>query len=140
MRHVGQYEQDDPGETVPATFFPGGVSMERYSDFGEGDDFNVNRMYTSLLYGVLRDRNAQIAVDTATERAHAQAMTNEQLKEIALAQKSTILRKRESIDELNSTRQAKQTQFQPVDGYLQQRWKDGVKNIVDMGIERLANS
>lgn len=145
MRHVGAHELEDPNGEVPDTFFPAGIKMERYSDFingdmeDDGDEENIDhdKMYTALLYSVLRERNAQLGVDNAEERARAASLMNENIQALDNSQRIALLRKRDRVDEINSQRQAKQVQFHPVQGYLEHRWKDGIKNLVDVGIEKL---
>ncbi|GEQ66632.1 hypothetical protein JCM33374_g295 [Metschnikowia sp. JCM 33374] len=142
MRNLDRFELEEPNGTVPDTVLSGGVSMERYSDFGEvGDDQDgyVSRMYTALSYSILRDRNARMCTENAGERAHAQAVANERLRNLENSQKELLSKKRQRVDDINSARQAKQMQFQPVNGYLDQRWTDGIKNMVDIGIDRSTN-
>ncbi|KAF8003298.1 hypothetical protein HF325_002543 [Metschnikowia pulcherrima] len=136
MRDMAQFESEDVGGVVPDTFLLGGITMDRYTDFGPDDNVDYARMYTSLLYSILRERNAQMGVENANERAQAQKAAHERLAELEKAQKSVLVRKRANVEELKSARQAKQAQFQPVNGYLEQRWKDGIKHMVDLGIDK----
>ncbi|OBA23835.1 hypothetical protein METBIDRAFT_30224 [Metschnikowia bicuspidata var. bicuspidata NRRL YB-4993] len=138
MRDMERFELDYSDGLVPETFVSGGVSMDRYTDFGPDHDFSYDQMYTALLYSVLRDRNAQLAAEHSAERAHAQKEACESMRQVESLQRDLLVRKRERTEELNLAREAKQMQFQPVDGYLEQRWKDGIKGIVDTGIERHA--
>ncbi|KAJ8143061.1 hypothetical protein OY671_003812 [Metschnikowia pulcherrima] len=140
MRDMAQFESEDVGGVVPDTFLPGGITMDRYTDFGPDDDVDYARMYTSLSYSILRERNAQMGVENANERAQAQKAVNERLAELEKAQKSVLSRKRANVEELKSARQTKQAQFQPVNGYLEQRWKDGIKHMVDLGIDKQSSS
>ncbi|KAM9919975.1 hypothetical protein OXX59_007551 [Metschnikowia pulcherrima] len=140
MRDMAQFESEDVGGVVPDTFLPGGITMDRYTDFGPDDDVDCARMYTSLSYSILRERNAQMGVENANERAQAQKAAHERLVELEKAQKSVLSRKRANVEELKSARQAKQAQFQPVNGYLEQRWKDGIKHMVDLGIDKQSSS
>ncbi|KAM9905900.1 hypothetical protein OXX79_001878 [Metschnikowia pulcherrima] len=140
MRDMAQFESEDVGGVVPDTFLPGGITMDRYTDFGPDDDVDCARMYTSLSYSILRERNAQMGVENATERAQAQKAAHERLVELEKAQKSVLSRKRANVEELKSARHTKQAQFQPVNGYLEQRWKDGIKHMVDLGIDKQSSS
>lgn len=47
-----------------------------------------------------------------------------------------LSKKRQRIEELNVYRKRRQVvDFKPVNDYLNDRWKDGLKSVVELGIE-----
>jgi hypothetical protein len=44
--------------------------------------------------------------------------------------------KRRLVDQVNMVRKKRQlVDFKPVNDYLNERWRDGIKSVVDLGIE-----
>ncbi|KAK7681288.1 hypothetical protein QCA50_015675 [Cerrena zonata] len=70
--------------------------------------------------------------DTDDEQEPDRRLSND-LKE---DQHEQLTRKRQQIEDINVIRKKRQVvDFKPVNDYLNDRWKDGIKSVVDLGIE-----
>lgn len=108
-----------------------GISMDRYTQFGD----DPRRMYTAVSYAVLRERNAALHAQNAADVVRAQQAYVELLAQLDLAYQQQLRRKRSRADELTEERKRRQGDFEPVAGYLEELWQEGIRNMVDMGLE-----
>lgn len=122
-------EEDPEGEVQ-------GISMARYADFGDDLSINYTRMYTTLSYLVLRERSSSLLASNEVQLRQSQQAHLADLLGIEAQYADEVERKRHMVDEINETRKKRQVDFQPVEEYLLQRWQDGVRSMVDLGIER----
>lgn len=129
-----------------------GIDMSRYSEFheteeneNEGDSDNLDninheRMYTSLAYSVLRERNASLAVQNDESVDHIREAHLDSLLKLELLYSAELEKKRQRIEEINEGRKKRQIEFQPVNEYLDEKWHDGINSMIDMGIQRRGES
>lgn len=138
VARLEQLVQD--GETIetyaPHILSPA-IEMERYVEFGDGENRDYDRMYTALSYGILRDRNSRLMEQTSELSLEAHNAIKAHLHELATSYSSGIDRKRHRIDEVNAERERKLVQLHPVTGYLEMRWQSGLQSLVDQGISRI---
>lgn len=145
MADVARVEQllqfsDDLGATHPVHILSPAIDMERYVEFGDGDDVDYDRLYTSLSYGILRERNSRLLDQSFELGLEAQRAVKSSLDEMNSSYGQGIERKRRHVDDINAERQLKQSQFQPVAGYLDMRWQSGIQTLVDRGISKINES
>ncbi|RKP29081.1 hypothetical protein METBISCDRAFT_19502, partial [Metschnikowia bicuspidata] len=110
------------------------IDMERYVEFGSGDDIEYDRMYTALSYGILRVRNSRLMQQNMRQGLDAQRALKMAVDDFGRMYSGQIQRKRLQVDEINGERLRKQTQFEPVGGYLEMRWQSGIQLLADKGI------
>lgn len=148
LNEIERYEEENDGgdlhdgPTPYGTILNEGIDMSRYSEFtGEGDDedsINYNRIYTSLSYSALHERNLAIASTESVTEDLVRIQQNHlnSTRNIENGLSAEVNKKRERLDEINGERKRRQVdEFEPVNDYLQERWKDGIKNVVELGIE-----
>lgn len=82
-------------------------------------------------YAILAHRNAASAVAHGPQIASLHENHQRNVEQLVTSHEAELQRKRAHADELTGAREAKQTQFQPVAGYLEQRWAEGVVSLVD---------
>lgn len=152
LHEIERYEEENGSSGLHAgnspyygTLLNGGVDMTRYSEFtnedgeeAEEDNINYHRLYTTLSYSALQNRN----LDISSSASVTDDLITIQQNHLRFAQKiengleTEVNKKRERIDEINRERKRRQVEeFKPVNDYLQERWKDGIKNVVELGIE-----
>lgn len=139
IRDIERYEADeDDDEHIDEQrqILRPGISMDRYSDFGAGDNLRYTDMYTSLSYLILRERSSSIMAQNAPHLRQAQRTHLASLSELDRVYQDETSRKREMVEEINEDRKRRQADFEPVAAYLEQRWLDGIRSMVDLGIER----
>lgn len=136
MKDVERFELEDPEALAPDHILPQAILLDRYSDFGHGPDTDYDRMYTSLSYAVLRDRNLKLQFENQAELARSHALVNEHTAELAASQRNEIARKRKRVEEAVLARQEKQMRFRPVNEHLELQWRLDVNTMVDAGLEK----
>lgn len=125
-------------DDLPLHILSPAIDMERYMDFG--NDAADHRMYTALSYGILRDRNSRAMEQNMGSTLEAQAALKTAMDDITSMYSTQIVRKRRRVDEINAERQRKQAHFEPVSGYLEMRWQNGIQQLTDLGIIQLEES
>lgn len=128
--------EEDGTAAEPSTILKHPISLSRYTDFEHDGVIDYNAMYTALSYAILRDRNSSF---DAQNRSATQALEEghlETLNNLVASLKSLISQKRERIDDFESARKKRQLDFQPVNEFLSQSWRDGITAMVDAGLDR----
>lgn len=140
MRDIEHYETENPHTEEPQEpLLPQTITMDRYTNFGEGSDFDYHRLYTALSYSAMRQRSASLI---AQNQHHIEINQQAHLKALAQIDQSyhqQSERKRTRVDDLNKIRKKRQQDFAPVNIYLERRFEEGVSSIIDVGIERALN-
>lgn len=112
-----------------------GIDTERYEDAQESD-----KVYENLYYSSNEVSNLSALVQNADSVANTNHQYYQQLNGIHQDLDKNVEKKRKQINDVNVLRKKRQTvDFQPVNDYLNNRWKDGIKSVVDLGIERAMN-
>lgn len=137
FQDIQKYEDDDDDDDhdIDDRILPQGISMDRYSDFGAEEDGNTH-MYTALSYAMLRERSTSLMAQNAPHIQHAQRTHLAYLSELENVYQEEAARKRLRVDEINEERKRRQLEFEPVGSYLEQKWQDGIRLMVDLGIQR----
>lgn len=140
MHDIQRYEDDEDDEDIhneePRQILSDGISMDRYAEFGHGDEVHYSEMYTALSYSMLRERNSLLTAQNARQLRENQRAHLASLSELDRVYQEDADRKRQRVDEANEERKRRQLDFEPVNGYLEQRWHDGIRSMVDLGIQR----
>lgn len=115
----------------------GGIDMSRYSEFTDSNgQIQYDNLYSTLSYAILQGRNLDMVSDHQEDLLRAQQLHLQNLQGVQAQVESTLERKRERVDEVNEQRKRRQlVDFKPVNDYLQERWKDGIRSVIDLGIE-----
>lgn len=117
-----------------------GIDMDRYSKFEtderDQDYKNLDNLRVTLEYAQLYERNLSLYLENERANYHAQSHVVTGLKELLSEYDFAISRKRMRIQELEDERKRKKgDEYQRKYQYLQERWNEGIKAIVEMGIE-----
>lgn len=149
LHEIERYEDEDDNEDMnmndydsihkqPRGIISGGIDLSRYAEFAGSDDnsINYNSMYATLSYAMIQDRNLDLLQQNESSlrslQEHAISGVQNQCEEYLV----NLTRKRKTIDDINSERKRKQESgFKPVNDYLNERWKEGLKSAVDMSVE-----
>lgn len=127
-------------DTTPLHVLSPAIDLERYVEFGDGDNVDYDRVYTAMSYGILRERNSRLLEQNLLLGLEAQHAVKVAMEDLSTSYSHEIARKRLRIEEISAERQRKQAQFQPVGSYLELRWRSGVQALIDKGISRMADS
>ncbi|ODV80667.1 uncharacterized protein CANTADRAFT_25111 [Suhomyces tanzawaensis NRRL Y-17324] len=135
MHEIERYEEEDTEED-DTRLMEAGIELGRYADFGDGTSTHYDRIYTTLSYSSLQERNLDLLTanyhDIASLHQHHLAQ-HERLRD---EYSSAARHKRAQVDDTNLRRKKRQLgDFKPADDYLAERWKDGIKSVVELGIE-----
>lgn len=105
--------------------------MDRYSDI-----YDRQHAETAVSYAYLRHR----AVSLGAHHQYIHQNQRERHSESLLATEALVAdevdRKRRNTHEIEEQRKKQQLDFAPVEDYLEQQWQNGVKSMVDVGLER----
>lgn len=127
---VERMDMEDPeGESI------GGISMDRYTHFDAEAGPDCARIYTALSYAVLRERNASLQAQNGGEHVRLQQAYVDSLTLLGSTYEHELQHKRRHVDDINVARKRRQMDFEPVAAYLELRWLEGIKGLVDVGLE-----
>lgn len=145
MQEIERYEQeeDTDDEQEPDRRLSNGIDLSRYSNFNDDglndnddDNINYNNLYSTLSYSMLHERNLTLMNENNEQLAQLEQNHLSQLSDLKEDQHEQLTRKRQQIEDINVIRKKRQVvDFKPVNDYLNDRWKDGIKSVVDLGIE-----
>lgn len=156
FQEIERYEQeqdDDTSHFLPDSrgqFIKDGIDLNRYKHTDiPNDSFNLpndqqqinpnehdDNLYTSLSYSILQDRNLSLIRQNNSQFDLLQNQHLNELSQLEDDYRNELHTKRQRIDEVNVIRKKRQVvDFKPVNDYLNDRWKDGIKSVVDLGIE-----
>lgn len=139
LQDIERYEEEEPDdeEGDQQHSIVNGIDMSKYTEFADAnDEIHYDRLYTTLSHSMIQERNLGIASSQQGNIVNQQAGHLQKIRKFHDDMASDLQSKRESVDEINHERKRRQiVDFKPVNDYLQRRWKDGLKNVVDLGIE-----
>lgn len=132
-QEIERYEEEEEvpenGEMIR------GVDMSRYSEF-DNDGIQYDNLHTTLSYSLLQSRNLALHEQNHHQLAGLQNSHVEAVGELDEQYSEQLRQKRQRIDDVNVIRKKRQVvDFKPVNDYLNDRWKDGIKSVVDLGME-----
>lgn len=132
-RFEAEYHSEDE---YPQTIIGNPISLNRYTEFEHDGGTDFDAMYTALSYSILRERNSKNALDNLKELAEPEQMHHANLMDIKAELENACARKRQHIDDVEDARKKRQLDFQSVNDYLSQEWRDGITSMVDAGLEK----
>lgn len=110
--------------------------MRRYTEFSSnGENASHNQLYTALSYAVLLERSVLVLGQNEDQLRILQQQHLAQLAQLEEDYDTALQRKRQQVDEVNSARKRRQADFGPVNDYLSERWREGIRSVVDLGVE-----
>ncbi|KAK6464063.1 hypothetical protein DFJ63DRAFT_311360 [Scheffersomyces coipomensis] len=148
-RYELEFEDEDFDEDIEGEddfhIIKNGIDLSRYNvsegsssssnNSGSNQIPSVSELYTSLSYQQLTERNLRILLENNEDLSQ---FNNDQLQNLQSLQQDYVINvnsKRVKLDDINQIRKRKQMEFGTVNNYLQTKWKDGIKNVVELGIE-----
>lgn len=144
MQEIERYEQEQDDEDIDesnARIIQDGIDMRKYSEFTStnesgGEDIRHDNLYATLSYSSLQNRNLSLLSQNEEQLEGLQEHHLKDLETIEDEYRQDLKKKRQRIEELNVYRKRRQVvDFKPVNDYLNDRWKDGLKSVVELGIE-----
>lgn len=146
MEEIERYEReeeeasdisdDDDGDDVSGnTIIRDGIKYPT-SFYNDKDEIDYDAIYTALSHSQLENRDLNLLAGTQTEIGICQDTYLAHLKELQGQLRALANRKRKETTELEYSRKKRQIEgYGPVETYLNQRWHDLIRSIVDMGAE-----
>ncbi|QEL59947.1 hypothetical protein SBP28_001968 [Candidozyma auris] len=146
--HPAPLGERNDGGSISSEQHTQGIDMSRYTDFHDdhdndddndsdnGEHVNHDRMYTSLAYSVLRERNASIALQNEESISSIRNAHLESLSKMELSYRDQLTKKRQRVEEINMERKRRQLDFMPTNELQEQTWQEGVNSMVDMGLHK----
>lgn len=137
-QEIKRYEEElNADMTVDLHLIRPGVDLSRYSAFtSEDGDINYENLYSTLSYASMQQRLLSLALQNTDSIKASEDSNLESLKVMKEDYSSSLHQKRRQIDDFNLIRKKRQVvEFGPVNEYLNERWKDGIRSAVDLGIE-----
>lgn len=96
---------------------------------------DLNAVYTSLSYAILRDRSSKLQLQNVGGLAAVGSLLNASMARVVEIQKAEISRKQAALEQVQSLRALKQLRYAPVESHLSERWKNGVRFLVDASLQ-----
>lgn len=122
LQELENFDDDDDDVHI------GGIDVERYH--------HEEYVSTALAYESLHDRNISILEQNAELLRAAQTSHLEELAQLGGQYKEEVERKRGLVDGVNEQRRKRQVvDHQPVEEYLESRWRQGLRLVVAMSAE-----
>ncbi|EGV64650.1 hypothetical protein PSN45_004989 [Yamadazyma tenuis] len=131
LKEIERYEQEHDQEE-PDHIFSDGIDVVRYDV--EYDNGNA-RYYESLYYALNETDNLNSVLQNAGQMAQVNAQHAEEVSRLHHQLESVLEKKRRQEHEVNSVRKKRQADFKPVNDYLNSRWKEGIKGVVDLSVD-----
>lgn len=144
MQEIERYEQEQDDEDIDETnakILQDGIDMTKYSEFTStnasgGEDIRYDNLYATLSYSLLQNRDLSLLSQNEQQLEQLQEHHISNLATIEEEYKQDLSNKRQRIEEINVLRKRRQVvDFKPVNDYLNDRWKDGIKSVVELGVE-----
>lgn len=151
---IERYEEEDDELDLDdePKILHGGIDTSRYSEFvsapensnfdesikqsNSNDTINYNDIYTTLSYASLQERNLELVLRNYLDLSVNQQQHLQELTQMREDFSDNLNQKRRLVDQVNVVRKKRQlVDFKPVNDYLNERWRDGIKSVVDLGIE-----
>lgn len=110
-------------------FSLGGVDLSDYSNLE-----NPESLQKSLVFTSLRNKSLRLASNFGKNQW---LLSNDLFEESNNQIREELNYKKRKIDEVNAERKAIQLEAKPVIDYLEERWNQGIKSNVDIGVEVL---
>lgn len=135
QQHEADFDESNIG------IIENGIDMSRYSQFTAKNESGketilYDNMYSTLSYSLLQNRNLSLLSQNEDQIRNLQLQHLNNLTVIEEEYTNDLHQKRQRIDDVNTTRKRRQVEdFKPVNDYLNDRWKEGIKSVVDLGIE-----
>lgn len=123
-----KFEEDEDMEDDEEKDDQTGIDMARYQDTS-----NINNLYTTMSYSILQARNDELVTESQYTATYSQHLN--QLLQLHHTTEASISNKRKALDDLNLTRKKLHLAQENLNSYLQDQWKDGLKSVVDLGVE-----
>lgn len=134
LADIEKYELNPEGPILP-----GGIDMNRYSSFDDADTTgseSYNALRATLEYAELYERNLEIYLQNTESIAANQERRLDMLLSMESQYTGAISRKRTTTDAINSDRKRQQLdEYLPKISHLHQKWNEGIRALVDLGIE-----
>lgn len=122
-QEIERYEEEQPEEDEPII---NGIDTSRYSD-------DVDN-YTNLSYSMLEKRNLELMAQNQQNMQASWRRHLQHLGEVESNYEQNLGDKRNRSEEVLSERKRRQLDFEPVGEYLEHRWRDGLRSMVNMGM------
>lgn len=118
---IERYEEEHPDDDEPIVQ---GMDFSRYDDAPS---------HMNLSYAMLEGRNLKLMAHNMPNRGYDQLI--ELYCDVASVYAEASGDKRRRSEEVLSERKRRQLEFEPVGEYLEGRWRDGIRSMVNMGME-----
>lgn len=145
MQEIERYEQEqDEDEDIDDNnggIIQNGIDMSKYSEFSTRsasgqEKIHYDNLYATLSYASLEKRNLSLLSQNEEQLRQLHEAHINDLTGIEQQYSEDLHKKRQSIEDINVLRKRRQVvDFKPVNDYLNDRWKDGIKSVVELGIE-----
>ncbi|CAN6665274.1 hypothetical protein TRVA0_037S00122 [Trichomonascus vanleenenianus] len=116
----------------------GGIDLSRYNDVyvdgTNGRRLNMERAYPLLYYTKSRLDNLDLL---AVQGKNEWLMGNDQLENSLKALEELYTARKREVEQVNESRKAAQMNSKPMHDYLNERWKTGIQNVIDVKLECL---
>lgn len=123
ISEISEDELNDPG------FSLGGVDLSHYSNLD-----NPESLQKSFVFTILRNKSLKLASKFGKNQW---LISNDQFEYSNNQIKEELNHKKRKIDVINSERKTMQLEAKPVIDYLEDRWNQGIRNNVDIGVETI---
>lgn len=112
-----------------------GIDLDRYTNlYDDKGDLDPKKAYVSLAYSRGRLENLNLLSGYGKNQW---LIGNDQLQTKLKELEETLEEQNKTLEAINNDRKIRQQESQTTYEYLQTRWKEGLKNVVDVNVECL---
>jgi hypothetical protein len=114
-----------------STSLKGGIDLSRYTDLQDGKSLKTQQTYVALGYTLSRQENLSLMGEFGKNQW---LIGNDQLEKSLKELELELQEQKKAIEVVNNERKRKQLEAQPTLTYLESRWRDGIKGLVDVNL------
>lgn len=123
IKDVGKSRTRAPGE---------GIDLTRYSDLQSGQGaLNLKHAYVALEYAESRAESLTLLAEYGRNQW---LIGNDQLEQTLKQVELEVERERAAIEAVNGVRRDQQSGVKTTLEYLETRWREGIRNVVDVNV------
>lgn len=120
-------QQQQRGQTNP----PPPIDLARYTELSGTHGLKLKQAYTALVYAAQRHEDLTLLAEYGR---NMWLMGNDALEQELKAVELAVEQARREVETVNAARRAQQADVSTTVEYLNKRWRDGIRSVVEVGV------
>lgn len=143
LAEIERYEEEmsqagEPGVKEGTQIITGieSFDFEVLRDQSTNSEDYDKKLLENLYFAINENSNLVLLQQNGESLKQLNIQYEEEIRALESQLSGSLERKRKQVEEINILRKKRQVNdFEPVNNYLMERWKDGIKSVVDLGVE-----